>query len=151
MDWINATFSEPLYRFADLPTLSDPPPTVAGVNRVVIVVKTTNGQLSEKETLLLQNVCKAIQVPFEEVWLLHLGFSPVQHFVHLQRFFQPTHLLGFGIQTTDIGLPFNLGWYQLLPFAGVQILLSDPLSIIDTQLDKKKRLWGGLRPAFQLT
>jgi len=61
---------------------------------------------------------------------------------------KPTHLLIFGISPAQLGLSIEIKPYQPTPFYGCIWLFADNLSILASDVTKKKQLWAALQQMF---
>jgi len=98
----------------------------------------------------LGKLLAALKINLADTAIINLHKTPVV-FTQLQKEFQATHIILFGITTGQIQLPFAIPDYQAQNFAGCTILkapeitLAAPANTTEAIKAEKRKLWESLK------
>ena len=112
--------------------------------KIIILVTSLNAVDSE----LLGKILGAVKLDLQSVDVIELDKN--QSISLSQIFTQKSvnQFITFGIDLSKVTLEINLTPYQILEKQGVKFIYSDSLSDIQSDVPKKKLLWGSLKEMF---
>lgn len=125
------------------------PPSLNAPRVVVVVVVRT--ALIEEETAyaLLTTILSACKLTMDQIQLIS-PFSFDLTAAGLQKQHSPSHVILFGIGSSEIGLSVYFPDYQLQIVEGVQYLTAPDLALMENDKPAKQKLWLSLKTAFSI-
>lgn len=115
---------------------------------VVIVIDTQSKGLPEEERLLITKIMQSVGYDIEKLDVIDVSQSKISVEM-LAQIGGISKMILFGIQVDKIDFYMEPTFYQIQNRNGVLVLLSDPLKEINTDVTKKRLLWGALQSIFK--
>lgn len=132
-----------------------PPPTApfpALQHRVLVLVdEKKQEQLELSDALLLENILKAIGHDPAQTDILNFSHLPQADARAVLAQKSTNYFISFGVPLIKLKLDLLLPPYTPKQIEGIWFLLAEPLSVIDADKDRKKRLWLALKKMFAVT
>ncbi|MCY7422924.1 MAG: hypothetical protein LH478_14425 [Chitinophagaceae bacterium] len=124
------------------------------LKQVSIVVSEADKKIiNEKDLKFLTSILKACQLNKEDIAIFNQLKTPVTY-SYLKENLQAKYLLVFGIEPTEIKLPFIIPHFQVQQYAGCTIIIAPPLSDMNNDNAEgkllKTKLWMSLQRCFNL-
>lgn len=112
-----------------------------------LVILPTYVDLEKKEAILkfLKSIFTALNVDIENTLVLEEDFVKHNHLGILNKYIPLKNILVFGVNTSNIGLKFDLTKYQFYSLSSYSILLADGLDAIEGNVLFKKALWQAIK------
>ncbi|MBK6339318.1 MAG: hypothetical protein IPF63_06885 [Bacteroidetes bacterium] len=112
-----------------------------------LVILPTYVDLEKKEAILkfLKSIFTALNVDIENTLVLEEDFVKHNHLGTLNKYIPLKNILVFGVNTSNIGLKFDLTKYQFYSLSSYSILLADGLDAIEGNVLFKKALWQAIK------
>lgn len=112
-----------------------------------LVILPTYVDLEKKDAILkfLKSIFTALNVDIENTLVLEEDFVKHNHLGTLNKYIPLKNILVFGVNTSNIGLKFDLTKYQFYNFSSYSILLADGLDAIEGNVLFKKALWQAIK------
>lgn len=112
-----------------------------------LVILPTYVDLEKKDAILkfLKSIFTALNVDIENTLVLEEGFVKHNHLGILNKYIPLKNILVFGVNTSNIGLKFDLTKYQFYSLSSYSILLADGLDAIEGNVLFKKALWQAIK------
>ncbi len=112
-----------------------------------LVNNSASGFLPDEEMALLTNLITACNLSMADITLVnfHLNKKPYEDF---NGQFKPKKILIFGIETSELRLPFAIPYFQIQPFHQQFYLSAPPLKEFVNNKNLKKELWVSLQKLF---
>jgi len=127
----------PTATFAPTPTL----------NHKVLVLIDENGGMSPSDAIFLRKVLEAVKINPDHVDILNIAGK--------QMDFRPVlagkkvhHFISFGVPFIKINLEILMNRYDPKQIAGVNFLLAEPLTVVQSDDNNKRALWNALKAMF---
>ena len=124
------------------------------LKNVTIVVSVDSAKiLNDKDLVFLTNILKACHLSQEDIAIVNQLKTPVTY-SYLKEDLQAKYILVFGIEPTEIKLPFIIPHFQVQQYAGSTIIIAPALNEMnkddaDGKILKTK-LWLSLQRCFNL-
>jgi len=103
--------------------------------------------LPEEEMALLTNLIIACKLSMADIALVNFN-SNKKTYQDFNDKFKPKKILIFGIETTELGLPFAIPYFQIQPFHQQFYLSAPSLKEFVNNKNLKKELWVCLQKLF---
>lgn len=113
------------------------------------IIVLINSSLQEKDKQFLEKVLQAVSIPLDQVLIVSMPYSKPSY-TQLANKFPFKKLIAFGLSPLDLKLKFTNKHYQLFLFQNKKLLFAEDISILSTDVSKKKLLWAGLQKMFEL-
>jgi DNA polymerase III psi subunit len=112
-----------------------------------LVILPTYVDLEKKDAILkfLKSIFTALNVDIENTLVLEEDFVKHNHLGTLNKYIPLKNILVFGVNTSNIGLKFDLTKYQFYSLSSYSILLADGLDAIEGNVLFKKALWQAIK------
>mgnify|MGYP000885020565 FL=1 len=112
-----------------------------------LVILPTYVDLEKKDAILkfLKSIFTALNVDIENTLVLEEDFVKHNHLGILNKYIPLKNILVFGVNTSNIGLKFDLTKYQFYSLSSYSILLADGLDAIEGNVLFKKALWQAIK------
>lgn len=144
---------------AELETFSavipGPPPAASFPtlqHRVLILVdEKKQEQLDPSDALLLENILKATGHDPAATDLLNFSHLPQADARTVLAQKSTNYFISFGVPLIKLKLDLLLPPYTPKQIEGIWFLLTEPLSVIDADKERKKRLWLALKKMFAVS
>lgn len=126
-----------------------------GGNRkgVVIIVNQSAHKLSNADLEFITNVMKACQFTLDDVAIINIRRQPFSY-QQLTQSLGAKYLILFETAPTDIGMQFEVPYFQLQSYAGMNLITAPPLALLQAGSSDAKAnktlLWNSLRRMFNL-
>ncbi len=118
--------------------------------RVVVIVTSFEEEINGAETSgLFEKIIQSIGLTMDDISLIDISKSPVSSFKVLQRKFNPTSVILFGINPQKLRLNVSVKGYQVIHLNEVQLLFSHRLGQLQEDVERKKLLWTALQSMFK--
>jgi hypothetical protein len=122
--------------------------------QVVVIVKDEEAVFLEDESLAqLTNMLAACKLTLADVAIVNVFKTP-KHYNEIHEALQGKQYILFGINTSDIDLPFAFPFYQLQNFNNSTFVSAPPLSLLKantvTAKTEKSKLWLCLKKMFNV-
>ena len=119
--------------------------------QVLFLVKDSQNKfLPDDEMNLLSNLILACKLSMADIALVNT-YNTSFNYMDLNHHFQPKKVLMFGINTSELELPFAIPFFQIQQFREQLYITSPPLKDFIHNKDLKKDLWICLQKLFLLT
>ena len=119
----------------------------------IIVAESTEQFLNDSDLTFLTSILKACQLSIDDIAIVNQLKSPVTY-SYLKETLNAKYILVFGIEPTEIKLPFIIPHFQVQQYAGCTIIIAPPLTDMnkDDNAGKmlKTKLWMSLQRCFNL-
>lgn len=113
------------------------------------VIVLINSSLQEKDKQFLEKVLQAVNIPLDQVLIIFISDNRPSY-TQLANEFPFKKLIAFGLSPLNLKLKFTNKHYQLFLFQNKKLLFAEDISILSTDVSKKKLLWAGLQKMFEL-
>lgn len=121
-------------------------------HRVLILVdEKKQEQLDPSDALLLENILKATGHDPAETDLLNFSHLPQADARTVLAQKSTNYFISFGVPLIKLKLDLLLPPYTPKQIEGIWFLLAEPLSVIDADKERKKRLWLALKKMFTVS
>ncbi len=121
-------------------------------HRVLILVdEKKQEQLDPSDALLLENILKATGRDPAETDLLNFSHLPQADARTVLAQKSTNYFISFGVPLIKLKLDLLLPPYTPKQIEGIWFLLAEPLSVIDADKERKKRLWLALKKMFTVS
>jgi hypothetical protein len=118
--------------------------------QVLFLVKDSQNKfLPDDEMNLLSNLILACKLSMADIALVNT-FDTTYNYSELNHLFQPKRILMFGINTSELELPFTIPFFQIQKFHEQLYMTSPPLKDYINNINLKKDLWICLQKLFLL-
>lgn len=115
---------------------------------VFILLNGNNTEIiNDKEKTFLLKVLQAVNCSLEDVAIVSYGNTLNEETIKDQ--FKPSVFISFGLELNLINKALKITKYQPSNQNGVNFLLADPLSAIESDVEKKKLLWKAIQILFK--
>jgi len=129
------------------PEIPEPPkPVVPQINQQVLLL--FDEELTPSEQILLENILKAVNLNMAGVDMLNLAGLGLLNLRPVLASKRVHHFISFGVPLTEINLNITLNRYDIRNLAGINFMLTDPLSAIEADRALKRQLWVSLQKMF---
>jgi len=121
-----------------------------GDNQKQILFLVNNSEapfLPEEEMALLTNLITACKLSMADIALVNFN-SNKKPYENFNEQFKPKKILIFGIETTELGLPFAIPYFQIQPFHQQFYLSAPSLKEFLNNKNLKMELWVCLQKLF---
>lgn len=124
------------------------------LKKIVIVVKQVSDVfLPERHLEFLTKILAACKLNIGDVAIVNLGFRFVD--IHaIREFLQPTNVILFGIEPTELKLPLSFPHFKIQPYADSAYLAVPSLDSLNNGTDEgkllKTKLWVCLKTMFEV-
>lgn len=119
----------------------------------IIVAENTEKFLNDSDLKFLTSILKACQLSKDDIAIVNQLKSPVTY-SYLKETLDAKYILVFGIEPTEIKLPFIIPHFQVQQYAGCTIIIAPPLTDMNKDDDEgkilKTKLWMSLQRCFNL-
>lgn len=119
-------------------------------NILFLVNNSQNKFLADNEMKLLTDLLTACKISMEDIALVNYNQNPEFNYQDLIDQFQSKKILVFGITASNLGLPFNIPFFQIQKFQEQMYMISPSLSDFINNVEMKKELWISLQKIFLL-
>ena len=116
-------------------------------NIALFIQNESEAYLNEELFNLLTNILNACKLGMQDVALVNTAALPASPLSAWQQAVPMKQCVLFGIPPQQFGLE-PLPMYQLHSAGGIQLLFSDPLTLIAADKQLKGKLWNGLKQLF---
>lgn len=118
-------------------------------NILFLVTDSQNKFLPDNEMDLLSNLIIACKLSLSDIALVNY-FKTNGNYRQMTDHFQSKKILMFGINTSDLDLPFSIPFFQIQPFQEQLYMTAPPLKDFLENKNLKKDLWLSLQKLFLL-
>lgn len=126
-----------------------PPVAVKNKNKVLILFHNElSPYLAKNEEALLRKILFSIKLDIDDVDLVNYNNIQRVDYMDVLKDKILNQLISFGVSLTALNLQLYLKKYQVERVEGVDLLLSDSLTELEHNADKKKMLWKALQQMF---
>ncbi len=119
----------------------------------IVVAENTEKFLNDSDLKFLMSILKACQLRKDDIAIFNQLKTPVTY-SYLKETLEAKYILVFGIEPTEIKLPFIIPHFQVQHYAGCTIIIAPPLTDMnkDDNAGKilKTKLWMSLQRCFSL-
>lgn len=106
--------------------------------------------LPDNEMELLTNLVSACKLSMADISLVNFHSNQL-NYQQFNEYFQPKKMLLFGVDTSDLELPFTIPFFQIQNFNSQEYLTAPALKDLLENKNLKKDLWKSLQKLFQLS
>lgn len=132
-----------------VPSLAPAAPFPTLQHRVLVLVdEKKQEQLDPSDALLLENILKATGHDPAETDILNFSHLPQTDARTVLAQKSTNYFISFGVPLIKLKLDLLLPPYTPKQIEGIWFLLAEPLSVIDADKERKKRLWLALKKMF---
>ncbi|MEO7316331.1 MAG: hypothetical protein ABIW47_14170 [Ginsengibacter sp.] len=124
-----------------------------GGNKRNIVLVINNKQarfLDDQQMEFLSNLLSACKLSMEDISLINYDQNKEVKYEEIIDQFQSQKILIFGVDASELGLPFTIPHFQIQIFNNQTFLLNPALGKILNDISLKKQLWICLKKLFNL-
>lgn len=115
---------------------------------LVLVDNPKKEELDASEGVFLYKVLKSVGYDSEDTDILNVGYVQGQELQEALLTRKAHYVISFGVPYRKISLDLLLSPYEPTTIDGICFLLVDPLSVVEADVNIKKRLWGALKVMF---
>lgn len=115
---------------------------------LVLVDNPRQKDLDASEGVLLYKILKAVGYDSEDTDILNVGWLESQALQNELQNRTAHYLISFGVPLNKLFMDLLLNPYEPTVVDKIKFLLADPLSVVDADVDVKKRLWAALKLMF---
>jgi hypothetical protein len=119
-------------------------------NILFLVNNSQNKFLADNEMKLLTDLLTACKISMEDIALVNYNQNLELNYQDLFDQFQSKKILIFGITASNLGLPFNIPFFQIQKFQEQLYMIGPSLSEFINNVELKKELWISLQKIFLL-
>lgn len=116
-------------------------------HQVLILVKEEPAQF-EADKLYLEKILGAINLSWEGVDIINVYGSEQLDFRAALNVRKVHHFISFGVPFLEVNLDILMNIYDPKRIKGVNFLFADRLSIIEADVERKRKLWHILKTLF---
>ena len=106
-------------------------------------------ELLSSELLFLDNILKAVKYSADHADIINFSFLPGKDARNVLTEKKTNYFITFGVPLIKLHLDLLLVPYTPKLVEGVWFLLTDPLVVIETDRDLKRKLWQALQKMFE--
>jgi len=115
---------------------------------LVLVDNPRQKDLDASEGVLLYKILKAVGYDSEDTDILNVGWLEGQALQNELQSRAAHYLISFGVPLKKLFMDLLLNPYEPTAIGKINFLLADPLSVVEADVDVKKRLWAALKVMF---
>lgn len=119
-------------------------------NILVLVKDSTCPFLPDQELKFLTSVLSACKLSLGDIALLNAYTLNEKEIPGAINTLEARHILAFGIEPLELGLPFHFPDFQVQPFDKRSYMHAPALSHLESDKNLKKELWTALKNMFNL-
>lgn len=116
--------------------------------KAVVVVSSSNESLSPAAETLLNGILSACALDASNVVVLKSTSSKKENLSFIKAHFNTQHILLFGTDPIEFGLPIAFPHFQIQQSNGILYLTSPGLDAMLDDPSSKAKLWKGLKQIF---
>lgn len=120
----------------------------------IVVNSSTERFINVDDLVFLTSILKACKLKLDDIAIFNIQRTPVDY-NYLKDTALARHVLVFGIEPTDIKLPFIIPHFQVQQYAGCTIVIAPGLSLMNKSNAEgkllKTKLWMSLQRCFNLS
>lgn len=116
---------------------------------IFLVKDAANKFLDESQWKFFNDLLNACQLTVADVAVINFYHNPISY-EEIKQQFNPSKLLIFGVDSSQIDLPFNIPGFQVQNYSEQTLMLCPALAEIQKDKELKKQLWSGLQKIFNL-
>jgi hypothetical protein len=117
-------------------------------NILIIVNESSAAFLQDNDLNLLVGILTACKLSMADIALVNFHKNLHADYNGLNAALNPSTILLFGIEPTDLDFPLHFPHFQLQPYNGQHYLCSPALSALAADVSLKKQLWLSLQKHF---
>ncbi len=117
-------------------------------NILFLVNDSNNKFLADEEMKLLLSLLTACKISMEDIALVNYHQHSGTDYLKLSDQFQCKKMLLFGVNSSDVDLPFTIPFFQPQKFQEQLYMISPPLSDFQNNKELKMELWNCLKKIF---
>jgi hypothetical protein len=116
--------------------------------RILVIVKTETG-IEIQSIEFVEKVLTAAKIDLAIDTLLYTTekTEPIRLFPFAEGK-KPDKIIVFGFEPAQIGLNINFYWYFPFVFSDINFLFAEKISLLETDRDRKMKLWNALKSMF---
>ncbi|MDN5199733.1 hypothetical protein QQ008_00125 [Fulvivirgaceae bacterium BMA10] len=116
---------------------------------LVLVNHQTEAFLEKEDEVLLSKILQSVKLSFEDIALVNAHALDDQ--LGLLKEISYKKIVSFGVEDLNFAITqSSVKHYDLVPLNDGKLLLADSLKVISSDVEKKKKLWGGLKELFDV-
>lgn len=119
-------------------------------NILIVVFNENHSALPDETLQFLITVLKACQLTLADVAIIATDQKTELDYKTYTSYFESRQVLLFNLAPVDFGLPIHFPEFQIQPFDNRTYLWAPPLTLIEKDVETKKRLWMALKKLFSL-
>lgn len=115
---------------------------------VAVYFKSDKNSLDEKKHEFLTKMLQAVKVDIKDVLLLNskAGLS----LINLSKVIDIKTIFLFNIESSEVGVQKQIELYKINAFNDFKYIFGEDLSIIESNVNCKKAIWGVLKTIFEV-
>ena len=118
-------------------------------NQITFIVNNhEHAFLSDPEMELLTGLLAACNFSMVDISLVNFSKNTGLQYVDILNQFQSRHILMFGVNTEEIGLPFTIPFFQIQKFQQQTYLFNPAMADLIGNKELKMKLWNCLKTLF---
>ncbi len=131
------------------PTAEALPPALAYPYQILVLVDNPGKEnLDASEGVLLYKILKSVGYDSEDTDILNVGYLREEELQRVLLTKKAHYVISFGVPMKKLGLDLLLTPYAPVKKDGICFVLADPLSVVEADVNIKKRLWNALKVMF---
>ncbi len=125
-----------------------PPPAEDSFSRQVLILAVLSPK-DVAEEVFLKKILAAVGLDLhKDTFFIPISSKDTIRIAPFLRREQPRAVLVFGAEPSDLGFQTERIDYRPIAFYGTTFLWADALSVLEADLERKRRLWNALKEMF---
>ncbi len=119
---------------------------------IVFIIKNTQSKfLNDIQLKFLSGLINACKVTMDDIAVINFSNYKDISYSELVSELSCNKFLSFGVDSTDLGLPFTIPFFQVQSFQEVQYIFCPPMDELQENTEAKKQLWVSLQKIFKIS
>lgn len=129
--------------------VSDAGAVVAYPYKILVLVDNPQSKdLDASEGVLLYKILKSVGYDSDDTDILNVGWVRGEELQNELLVRKAHYIISFGVPLKKLFIDLLLNPYEPTRKGNIGFLLADPLSVVEADVNIKKRLWGALKVMF---
>ena len=120
----------------------------------VVIAENSAKYINDDDLVFLTNVLKACKLNVDDITILNIARNPLTY-TSIKETLEAKFILIFGIEPSEIKLPFVIPHFQVQQYAGCTFVIAPPLNEMNKEGEVgkmlKTKLWLSLQRCFNLS
>lgn len=120
----------------------------------VVLAENSAKYINDDDLVFLTNILKACKLSIDDIAILNIARNPLTY-ISIKETLEAKFILVFGIEPSEIKLPFVIPHFQVQQYAGCTFVIAPSLNEINKEGEigkmLKTKLWLSLQRCFNLS